>query len=292
MEDAAAAAHDAQQAAATLERQLRLYREHLVLLRSEERKLMLPGDPLLALYMAAGEKPDPVRAKLLEWATAFQQQQGDDSAQDYSREIGTAEIFKMPLRRGQGGAVTAWQICAKLRCRGDRDLLCSAIGRCAARRSDATWRQVRAQASLTPYQREARNFIYLSFAEDPRPGGAGNTDCSGAIPWPATGPKWAAGRRVELHADTAAILTDGCATVRVELDLPPDVVRERVEAARQLVPQAPQVPQGPGGSGAARTRAAPSVLNPAHLAAGPSTSRGQGAPAQTDLRDTRMRGGL
>ena len=120
--------------------QMRLSRDHAVQLRSEERKLLLPGAPLLDLYTAGGEQPDPVRAKLQEWLQAYRQEQGAQSVPDISREIGAAEIFKMPLRRGQGGAVTAWQICAKMRCRGDRDLLCGIIGRCAARRTDPTWR--------------------------------------------------------------------------------------------------------------------------------------------------------
>ena len=115
---------------------------------------------------------------------------------------------------------------------------------------------MRAQASLTAYQRHSRNFIYLSFAEDPRPSGGGPDFCEGFIPWPVTGPKWAAGRRVELHADTAAILTDGCPTVRVELDLDPATIKERVEAALQLVPQAPQAQLGVA---AARPRPVPST---------------------------------
>lgn len=134
---------EAQAATAGVERinsQMRLYRDHAVQLRAEERKLLLPGAPMLDLYTAGGEKPDAVRAKLQEWLLAYQQEQGAHSVPDISREIGAAEIFKMLLRRGQGGAVTAWQICAKMRCRGDRDLLCTIVGRCAARRADPTWR--------------------------------------------------------------------------------------------------------------------------------------------------------
>ena len=129
---------------------IRAQRDHFVQLRTEELKMMLPGQPMLALYEGAGAEPaTAVREKLRDWFASYRQKEGPEHVPDYSGDILRAQVFLVPLARNAAGEVVSRQVCVKFTSRGTRDELCRAFGRCEARRLDPTWRQVRVQASLT-----------------------------------------------------------------------------------------------------------------------------------------------
>ena len=134
-------AHEQTRSDTTQEKKMRTWlQDHSAQVRYEERKMLLPGQPMLDLYENGGQEAGPVHTKLLEWLASYRQtNKGPDLAADILR----SEVFLVPLARDASGAVTAHQVCVKFAGRGARDDLCSIFGRWEAWRKDETWRRVR-----------------------------------------------------------------------------------------------------------------------------------------------------
>ena len=114
--------------------------------------------------------------------------------------------------------------------------MCNALFHSPARATDPQWSTTRPQASLTTYQREVRNYVFLSFAEDPHTPAKGVADGKGNIPWPPSGPQWHPGRKVVLYGDQACVKTEGCTSVSIPLSSPQSTVVELVRTAQSLQP--------------------------------------------------------
>ena len=188
-----------QQCQAALEDKVEEYRTDATVGARDHRRIRFTGDTLYQFWQERG--PAETRALLVSWYTSYRQTAAAQGEGDVTPSLHTAMMYTMPRSRNNPGG--AHWVVLELESSGFRNHLCHALFHAPARGQDPTWRATKPQASLTPYQRYMRNFIFLHFASDPRPGAPGPTSLEGVIPWPTTGPSWEPGRQVVLYGDEA-----------------------------------------------------------------------------------------
>lgn len=225
-------AAEAKSAQEELVQRVDTYRADQVAGERDHLRIRFTGDQLFQLLQQSGK--EAVRQLLLTWYDGYRQGKAQDGEGNKRTAIESGHVYDMPRVRGQQGG-NRWVI-LEVDTPAVRRHLCHALFHSPTRTSDRQWASTRPQASLTQYQREARNFVFLSFAEDPRVPALGPSSCKGNIPWPTGGPKWNTGRLVVLYADQACIKTAGCNNVLVPLSSPQRQIMDLVSSAKNLQP--------------------------------------------------------
>jgi len=201
----------------------------------DHRRIRFTGDVLHQFWVQRGA--EDTRALLLSWYASYRQSAAQQGEGDVSASLQRAMLYTMPRARGNPN-VAHWVV-VELEAPGFRNHLCHVLFHAPARAQDTTWRTTKPQASLTPYQRDMRNYVYLHFAEDPRPDQPGPSRNTGVIPWPDSGPAWHPGRQVILYGDEACVKTNGQPRVTISLSLGEEAARKLIERALNLAPTGP-----------------------------------------------------